>query len=141
MRFMQGHRRSRSAHTERGTRYYPTPRLLSRDGAEDAPTRYEPQTLSANASTADPYEAWRSKRDAERERSQVEAVRWVQRQRGTAATPGDGDAAAEAVRWVHRYRGVGAAPTGREDASGARVVERSGRRDESPVDLVGAQGG
>ena len=140
MRFMQGHRRSRSAHSERGARYYPTPRLLSRDGAEDAPTRYEPQTLSANAPAADPYEAWRTKRDAERERSKVEAVRWVYRQRGAVAEPESRDATAEAVRWVNRYRGVGAAPTGREAASGASAEERSGRR-ERPVDLVGAQGG
>ena len=140
MRFLQGHRRSRSAHAEGGTRYYPTPRLLVRDGAEDAPTRYEPQTLTASAPAADPYEAWRAKRDAERERSQVEAVRWVYRQRGTAADPANRDAAAEAVRWVNRYRGVGTASTGREDAPGARAAERSGRR-ESPVDLVGAQGG
>jgi hypothetical protein len=140
MRFLQGHRRSRSAHAERGTRYYPTPRLLSRDGAEDAPTRYEPQTLSASAPAADPYEAWRTERNAERERSQVEAVRWVYRQRGAAVDPDSRDTAAEAVRWVNRYRGVGTAPTGREDASGARAGERSGGR-ERPVDLVGAQGG
>jgi hypothetical protein len=139
MRFLQGHRRSRSAHAERRS-YYPTPRLLSRDGADDAPTRYEPQTISTGARATDPYEAWRAERDAERERSQIEAVRWVYRQRGTAVDPDSRDTAAEAVRWVNRYRGVGSAPTGREAASGARAVERSGRR-ERPVDLIGAQGG
>ncbi len=137
MGLLHGHRRSRPAHTDSGTRYYPTMRLL-RDGVDDAPTRYEPQTLAQRA--ADPYEEWRARRDAERERSEVDAVRWVYRQRGAAATPTDKEtAAAEAARWVNRYRGVGAAPTGR-DASGARAAERSGGR-EHPVDLVGAQGG
>jgi hypothetical protein len=139
MRFLQAHRRSRSAHADRGNRYYPTPRLLPRDGVEDAPTRYEPQTLAASAPAGDPYEAWRARREAERERerTQLAAVRWVYRQRGTAATPNSKEAAAaEAVRWVNRYRGVGTAPTGREDVP----EERSGRR-AHPADLIGAQGG
>ena len=139
MRFLQGHRRNRSEHPDRGNRYYPTPRLLSRD-VDDAPTRYEPQTLAARAPAADPYETWRAEREAERERTRAEAVRWVYRQRGTTAAPIDKEAAAaEAVRWVNRYRGVGAAPTGRETASGASAAQRNGGR-ERPVDLVGAQG-
>jgi hypothetical protein len=141
MRFLQAHRRSRSAHAERGNRYYPTPRLLPRDGVEDAPTRYEPQTLRSGAPASDPYEVWRAERDAERERTRVEAVRWVYRQRGTVAAPSSKEAAAaEAARWVNRYRGVGSAPTGRATAPGLGADERSGRR-EVPVDLVGAQGG
>jgi hypothetical protein len=140
MGFLKGHRRTRSDHQDRSTRYYPTPRLLPRDGTEDAPTRYEPQTLSARAAAADPYEEWRARREAERDRGQVEAVRWVQRQRGTAAAPaGTGQAAAEAVRWVNRYRGVGTAPTGREAASGERIAARPGER-VRPADLIGAQG-
>ncbi len=135
MGLLHGHRRSRPAHADRDNRYYPTMRLL-REGVDDAPTRYEPQAFEPRA--ADPYEEWRAKRQAERERSQVDAVRWVHRQRGAAATPSDGkNAAAEAVRWVNRYRGVGEAPTGRE-TSGARAAGRDGER---PVDLVGAQGG
>lgn len=137
MGLLHGHRRSRPAHADRGTRYYPTMRLL-RDGVDDAPTRYEPQTLAPRA--ADPYEEWRAKREAEQERSQADAVRWVYRQRGAAANPhGEQDAAAEAVRWVNRYSGVGAEPTGRETSS-ASAVGRSGER-ERPVDLIGAQGG
>ncbi len=137
MGILHGHRRSRSAHAERGSSYYPTMRLL-REGVDDAPTRYEPQSLTQRA--ADPYEEWRAKRDAEGERSQVEAVRWVYRQRGTATSRKDrDDAAAEAVRWVNRYRGVGAAPTGRE-ASGASAAGLGGGR-ERPADLVGAQRG
>jgi hypothetical protein len=140
MGLLQGHRRSRSAHADRGNRYYPTFRLLERDGVDDAPTRYEPETLSARKPPADPYEAWRAQREAERERdrTQVEAVRWVQRHRGTAAAPTKGAAAAEAVRWVNRYRGVGATPTGRQEAPGGRVAGRPGGR-ERPADLVGAQ--
>src|SRR4051794_19762215 len=118
MRILQGHRRTRSAHTDRGSRYYPTPRLLSRDGVEDAPTRHEPQTLAARGPVSDPYEAWAAKREAELERTRVDAVRWVYRQRGTAAAPITKEAAAaEAVRWVNRYRGAGAAPAGRDEAS------------------------
>ena len=141
MRILQGHRRRGSAHSEPDSHYYPTMRLLSRDG-DDAPTRYEPQTLEPRAEGAtDPYEAWRAKREAERERSRVQAVRWVYRQRGTAAAPVEREAtAAEAVRWVNRYRGVGAAPTGRSEASGARGEAKGGGR-ERPVDLIGAQGG
>jgi len=140
MGLLRGHRRSRSAHTDPGNRYYPTFRLLERDGVYDAPTRYEPETLSAQKPPADPYEAWRARREAERERdrARVETVRWVQRQRGTAAAPTAEAAAAEAVRWVHRYRGVGATPAGRDVAPGARVAGRPGER---PADLVGAQGG
>ena len=141
MRLLQSNRRTRSAHPDRGSRYYPTPRLLARDGVEDAPTRYEPQTLAAQGPVSDPYEAWRAQRaaEAERERTQVNAVRWVYRQRGTAAAPITKEAAAaEAVRWVNRYRGVGAAP-GREEASGARATEPGGR--ERPADLVGVHGG
>ena len=139
MRILQGHRRRGSAHADRGSRYYPTMRLLARDGVEDAPTRYEPQTLAHSAQSAtDPYEVWRAKREAERERSQVEAVRWVYRQRGKAASATSEAAAAEAVRWVNRYRGAGAAPAGREVVSAGRAAE-PGR--ERPVDLVGAQGG
>ena len=140
MAFLRGHRRTRSVHQDRGTRYYPTPRLLVRDGIEDAPTRYEPQTLSARAPAVDPYEEWRARREAERDRSRVEAVRWVQRQRGTVAAKASSEAAAaEAVRWVNRYRGIGAAPTGRQPASGARQEAPPGERGR-PVDLVGAQG-
>jgi len=137
MRILQGHRRTRSVHADRGNRYYPTPRLLARDGVEDAPTRYEPQTLAARGPAGDPYEAWRAEREAERERAQVNAVRWVYRQRGTGATPTKEAAAAEAVRWVNRYRGVSDAPAGREGTSGAQVA--AGR--ERPADLVGVQGG
>jgi hypothetical protein len=137
MGLLHGHRRSRSAHADRGNRYYPTFRLLERD-VDDAPTRYEPQTLSDPKPTADPYEAWRAQREAERERdrTQVDAVRWVQRQRGTAAAPTKEAAAAEAVRWVNRYRGVGATPTMRPQAPGASVGRPGGR--ERPADLVGA---
>ncbi|HXB17035.1 MAG TPA: hypothetical protein VNV44_14970 [Solirubrobacteraceae bacterium] len=138
MGFLRGHRRTRSVHQDRGTRYYPTPRLLSREGIEDAPTRYEPQTLSAKAPAVDPYEQWRARREAERDKSRVETVRWVQRQRGKAAPASPGTAATEAVRWVNHYRGAGSAPTGRE-ASGQRVAAPPGER-ERPVDLVGAQG-
>jgi hypothetical protein len=140
MGFLRGHRRTRTAHQDRGTRYYPTPRLLPRDGIEDAPTRYEPQTLSVSGTTVDPYEEWRTRREAERDRSRVETVRWVQRQRGTAASPASsGAAAAEAVRWVNRYRGVGTTPAGGQVASGGGVGTRPGDR-ERPVDLVGAHG-
>jgi hypothetical protein len=110
---------------------------LLREGVDDAPTRYEPQTAAPRA--ADPYEEWRAKREAERERNQVAAVRWVHRQRGAAAPLDKQDAAAEAVRWVHRYRGVGATPAGRE-AFGAGAAAPDGGL-ERPVDLIGAQGG
>jgi hypothetical protein len=137
MGLLHGHRRSRSTHADRGSSYYPTMRLL-RDGVDDAPTRFEPQPLTQRA--ADPYEEWRAKREAEGNRDQVDAVRWVYRQRGAATSPMDkDDAAAEAVRWVNRYRGVAAAPTGREP-SGASAAGLGGGR-ERPVDLVGAQGG
>jgi len=138
MGLLHGNRRSRSAHADRGTSYYPAMRLL-RDGVDDAPTRFEPQALSTQRA-ADPYEEWRTKRDAERERSQVEAVRWVQRQRGAAATPADKEtAAAEAVRWVNRYRDAGPAPTGRAASGAGAAGPGDGRK--HPVDLVGAQGG
>ncbi len=130
---LHGHRRSRPAHADRGDRYYPTFRLLERD-IVDTPTRYEPQALSAQKAPADPYEAWRAQREAERQ-TQVEAVRWVQRQRETAAATTKDAAAAEAVRWVNRYRGV--TPAGRQEASAARVAGRPGER-ELPADLVGA---
>ncbi len=137
MGLLHGHRRSRPAHADRGSRYYPTMRLLH-EGVDDAPTRYEPETVAPRA--ADPYEEWRAKREAERERSRVEAVRWVYRQRGAAATPmGRQDAAAEAVRWVNRYRGAGPAPAV-PATSGAPAAGRDDGR-ERPVDLVGAQGG
>ena len=101
------------------------------------PTRYEPQALAPRVT--DPYEEWRAKREAERERSRVEAVRWVYRQRAAAAAPNNReDAAAGAVRWVNRYRGVGRA------AHRARDVRREREPDDGrgrPVDLVGAQGG
>jgi hypothetical protein len=134
MRLLQGNRRTRPAHADRGSRYYPTPRLLSRDGVEDAPTRYEPQTLAGRGATADPYEEWAAKREAAAERSQIDSVRWVYRHRGEGAAPkmSKEAAAADAVRWVNRYRGAGAAPTGREGASAP------GR--ELPADLVGVQG-
>ena len=135
MGLLHGHRRSRSAHADRGNRYYPTFRLLERD-IVDTPTRYEPQTLSTQKTTADPYEAWRAQREAERQ-TQVEAVRWVQRQRGTAAAPTKEAAAAEAVRWVNRYRGMDAAPTAQQEAPRVRVAGRPGGR-ERPADLVGA---
>ncbi len=136
MGLLHGHRRSRSTHADRGTRYYPTMGLL-REGVDDAPTRFEPQSLTQRAS--DPYEEWRAKREAEGSRDQVDAVRWVYRQRGAATSPMDkDDAAAEAVRWVNRYRGVGAAP-GRESTGASAAGPGSGR--EHPVDLVGAQGG
>jgi hypothetical protein len=111
---------------------------LLRDGVDDAPTRYEPETLTPRA--ADPYEEWRAKRDAEGKRGQVDAVRWVYRQRGAAATPTDKEtAAAEAVRWVNRYKGSGVTPAGRQ-APGAGAAEPGGER-ERPADLVGAQRG
>jgi len=133
MGILHGHRRSRSAHTEGGGRYYPAMRLL-REGVDDAPTRYEPQTLSQRA--ADPYEEWRAKRDAEGERSRVEAVRWVYRQRAAAAAAGAESAAPEAARWVNRYKGAGAAPAGRQAPGASGAGPGSGR----PADLVGAQG-
>jgi hypothetical protein len=138
MGLLHGNRRSRSTHAERGNRYYPTFRLLERD-VDDAPTRYEPQTLAAQKAPADPYEAWRAQREAERDRDrmQVDAVRWVQRQRGTAAAPTKEAAAAEAVRWVNRYRGSGATPSGRQQAPAGRVAGGPGGR-EHPADLVGA---
>ncbi len=136
MGLLRGNRRTRPAHADRGSRYYPTMRLL-RDGVDDAPTRYEPQALAPRVT--DPYEEWRAKREAERERNRVEAVRWVHRQRAAAAAPNNReDAAAGAVRWVNRYRGVSAPPTGHE-TPGAVVEPNDGR--ERPVDLVGAQGG
>jgi hypothetical protein len=137
MGLLHGHRRSRSGHGDGGTRYYPTMRLL-REGVDDAPTRYEPAPFTQRPT--DPYEEWRAKRDAEGMRDQVNAVRWVYRQRGTAAAPTEReDAAAETVRWVSRYRGAGSAPAGRE-ASGA-IAAGPGITRERPVDLVGAQGG
>ena len=115
------------------------PALARRRGGRADPLRTAGAVQRAQAAS-DPYEAWRARREAERERSQVEAVRWVYRQRGTAAAPADGNAAAaEAVRWVNRYRGIGAAP-GREGTSGARAAEL-GSGHERPADLVGAQGG
>jgi hypothetical protein len=140
MRILQGNRRTRPAHADRGSRYYPTPRLLSRDGVDDGPTRYEPQTLAGREPVTDPYEAWAARRAAEEERARVDAVRWVTRHRGTGGAPISKEAAAaEAVRWVNRYRGVGAAAAGGESASGTRVAERDGGR-ERPVDLAGVQG-
>ncbi len=135
MGILHGHRRSRSAHADGDSRYYPTMRLL-RDGVDDAPTRYEPQPLAQRA--ADPYEEWRAKRDAEGERSRVEAVRWVYRQRGTAAIPIDREtAAAEAARWVNRYKGAGPAPAGRQASGAGEAAPGSGY----PADLIGAQRG
>jgi hypothetical protein len=109
---------------------------LLREGVDDAPTRYEPQTLSQRAS--DPYEEWRAKRDAEGERRRVEAVRWVYRQRGTATASTDrGTAATEAARWVNRYKSAGQAPTGRQSTGANEAGPGSGR----PTDLIGAQRG
>lgn len=134
MGLLRGNRRTRPAHADRASRHYPTMRLL-REGVDDAPTRYEPQALAPRV--ADPYEDWRTKREAEVERSRIDAVRWVYRHRGAGATPKDrGNAAAEAVRWVNRYRGVGDPPAGRETSG----VEPDGGR-ERPADLLGAQGG
>jgi hypothetical protein len=68
--------------------------------------RHEPETFGASVPD-DPYKAWLARREAEEERQQDTAVRWVVRPR-TVATVG-GQASATAIQGA----GDGAASDGR----------------------------
>ena len=130
MGLLHGNRRSRSAHADRGNRYYPTFRLLERD-VVDTPTRYEPQTLSAPRR---PPTLTRRGGPSARP-SGTASGRGSRRSAGCIANEGRRRlptreaAAAEAVRWVNRYEAWARRPPGAKRRPGARAIERPGGRE------------